>query len=77
MDIKICCICHHAVEDNEGSKLTVKGCTGINDASMKRQDNVYAVPGNCFHIACRKTYTNANVIARDTKKKTLVQTPDL
>ncbi|KAH3786552.1 hypothetical protein DPMN_169273 [Dreissena polymorpha] len=68
MDIMICCICHHAVEDNQGSKLTVKGCSGINDASLKRQDNVQAVPGNFVHIACRKTYTNANVIVRDTKE---------
>ncbi|KAK7096728.1 hypothetical protein V1264_003797 [Littorina saxatilis] len=58
-----CAICEQATKPGDHVKLTEKGCSGINSASIERGDNLQVKAGQLVHAKCRKDYTHHNSIA--------------
>ena len=65
-----CIICQGSILTNQqSSKLTQKGCDGINKASKARGSAIVAVSGQYVHQECRKTWTKFQCIEQHNRKR--------
>ena len=67
-----CAICtqpFNRTEKRPSSALGKKGCSRINQASIKRNDSITVVPGEKVHQDCRRKYCNPQQIAKATRQK--------
>ena len=68
-DLK-CTLCQETIFPNQGSsKLTAKGCDGINKASKARDSDIFTVPGQHVHSDCRNTWTKLQCIEQYNRKR--------
>ena len=65
---EICPICKERIEDGDGVKVRQKGTDGINEASVRRGDDIVVTPGCKLHLDCRKRYINQHDIENQQKK---------
>ena len=73
-----CVICKKGfAHKKEQVNLTKKGCSKVNSVSQKLQADLYAVPGDSVHAACRQTFTNKNYVSKHVNKPSTSQSPGM
>ncbi len=71
-----CVVCQKSITpDKSSSKLTKKGCDGINTASVARHSDICASPGQHVHKDCRQVFTNDRYIEQANRKRLGDKTP--
>ena len=72
-----CPICKEEIEDSSDNWVAIqwKGAKGINDASVKRKDNLVVEAGTKVHKSCRQQYINDKNIKSHVAKKSSGSVP--
>ena len=73
----LCPICKEEIEELSDNWVAIqwRGANGINEASVKRKDDLVVQTGAKVHKDCRKHYTNVNNIKSHLVKKSGVSVP--